>query len=67
MGCDDTSGDERGKANKEAPEFWIRSIFIFMAELIRKIVGGIKLGRQPAFFNPKMSFSTFSVDPNYEY
>jgi hypothetical protein len=39
---------------KEAPYFWLHSIFSFMAEIIRKIIGEMRISRQPAFFTPKM-------------
>ncbi len=40
---------------KEAPYFWLCSIFSFMAELIRKIVGDMRILGQPAFNIPKIS------------
>ena len=41
---------------KEAPYFWLRSIFSFIAKLIRKIIGEMKISGHPAFYIPKMSF-----------
>jgi hypothetical protein len=40
---------------KEAPYFWLRSIFRRLSEIIRKIIGEMKISRQPAFYTPKMS------------
>ena len=41
---------------KEAPYFWLRSIFRTLSEIIRKIIGEMKISGQPAFFTPKMAF-----------
>ena len=41
---------------KEAPYFWLRSVFSFMAVLIGKIIWKIKKVREHAFLTPKMWF-----------
>jgi IS5 family transposase len=44
---------------KESPYFWLPSIFSFMADLIRKIMRGIYMIKQPSFLFAEYRYRLF--------